>query len=43
MEYSNYPLGIIAVAICIAICAILAVANPIWFVTATAILVAHGA
>lgn len=44
MGYSNYPLiGIASIAGCIAICTILAVSNPIWFVTAMAILAARGA
>lgn len=44
LEYSNYPLiGIVSIAGCIAICTILAVSNPIWFVTAMAILATRGA
>ena len=43
MEYhASHLIGIASIAGCIAICTILAVSNPIWFVTAMAILAARG-
>lgn len=44
MEYPTNPsIGIVAIAACIAISTILAVAHPVWFAVAAITIVLHGA